>query len=62
MDARLFDKRFELSGDAYNTSRVQVDLYGKVLFPGDFYLLGGFRDVNHSKTTGYPIIGAGKRF
>lgn len=61
-DARLFDKRFELSTDAYDTNKFRVDVYGKVLFPGDFYLLGGYREVNHSKTTGYPIIGAGKRF
>lgn len=59
-DARLFDKKFELSVDAYNTRKVEVDVYGKVLFPGDFYLLGGYRSVNSNQ--GYPIIGAGKRF
>lgn len=60
-DARLFDKRLELSVDAYNTRKVEVDVYGKVLFPGDFYLLGGYRNVTQSNR-GYPIIGAGKRF
>ncbi|MBT9583795.1 MCE family protein [bacterium] len=60
-DARLFNKRLELSVDAYNTRKVEVDVYGKVLFPGDFYLLGGYRNVTQSNQ-GYPIIGAGKRF
>lgn len=59
-DARLLDKRVELSVDAYNTRRVEVDVYGKVLFPGDFYLLGGYRNVNSRQ--GHPILGAGKRF
>lgn len=59
-DARLFSKRVEMSVDAYNTRNVDVDVYGKVLFPGDFYLLGGYRSVG--KQGGYPIIGAGKRF
>ena len=60
-DARLFNKRFELSLDAYNTRKVEVDVTGKVLFPGDFYLLGGYRNVTDGRV-GYPIIGAGKRF
>ena len=60
-DARLFNKRFELSLDAYNTRKVEVDVTGKVLFPGDFYLLGGYRNVTDGRA-GYPIIGAGKRF
>lgn len=59
-DAKLFNKRVELSTDVYNTSKIDVDMYGKVLFPGDFYLLGGYRSVGQQK--GYPIIGAGKRF
>lgn len=59
-DARLLDKRVELSVDAYNTRKVEVDVYGKVLFPGDFYLLGGYRNANSRQ--GYPIFGAGKRF
>ena len=60
-DARIFNKRLELSVDAYNTRKVEVDVYGKVLFPGDFYLLGGYRNATQSNK-GYPIIGAGKRF
>jgi phospholipid/cholesterol/gamma-HCH transport system substrate-binding protein len=59
-DARLLNKKLELSVDAYNTSKVELDVYGKVLFPGDFYLLGGYRNVNSRQ--GYPILGAGKRF
>jgi ABC-type transporter Mla subunit MlaD len=59
-DARLLDRKLELSVDAYNTRKVEVDVYGKVLFPGDFYLLGGYRSVNSQDR--YPIIGAGKRF
>ena len=59
-DARILDKRVELSVDAYNTRKVEVDVYGKVLFPGDFYLLGGYRNANSRQ--GYPIFGAGKRF
>jgi ABC-type transporter Mla subunit MlaD len=54
-------KKVELSADVYNTRRVKVDLTGRVLFPGDFYLLGGYRDVTQSEH-GYPILGAGKRF
>lgn len=62
-DARLFDKRLEVSADVYNTRNVQVDLTGRVLFPGDFYLLGGYRNVTNSGPfQGYPILGAGKRF
>jgi ABC-type transporter Mla subunit MlaD len=60
-DAKLFDKKFELSLDAYNTRKVEVDVTGKVLLPGDFYLLGGYRNVTDSRQ-GYPILGAGKRF
>lgn len=60
-DARLFDKNFELSLDAYNTRKVELDITGKVLLPGDFYLMGGYRNVTDSQL-GYPILGAGKRF
>lgn len=59
-DARLFDKRVELSMDAYNTRNPQLDLTGKVLFPGDFYIMGGVRDV--TERTRIPMVGAGKRF
>lgn len=59
-DARLFDKRFEVSADAYNTRFPQLDLTGKVLFPGDFYIMGGVRDVTDRNRQ--PIVGAGKRF
>lgn len=59
-DARLFDKRFEVSADAYNTRYPQLDLTGKILFPGDFYVLGGVRDV--TDRTRQPFVGAGKRF
>lgn len=61
VDARLFSKRFEISVDAYNPRKVQVDVYGKVLFPGDFYLMGGYRGPSEFQP-GYPIIGGGKRF
>ena len=61
VDAALFNKNFELSLDAYNTHKVEVDVTGKVLFPGDFYLLGGYRNLTDNRL-GYPIIGAGKRF
>ena len=60
-DARLFKKRFELSADVYNTRKVHVDLTGRVLFPYDIYLLGGYRGATDAEK-GYPIIGAGKRF
>ncbi|MEW6283025.1 MAG: MlaD family protein, partial [Candidatus Eremiobacterota bacterium] len=59
-DARLFDKRFEVSLDAYNTRDPQVDILGKILFPGDFYILGGVRDVGDRNRI--PVVGAGKRF
>lgn len=66
-DARLFDKRLELSLDVYDTRDVQVDLLGKYLFGNDFYIQGGFRNLlstGGSRYHGgaYPVVGAGKRF
>lgn len=60
-DAFLFDRRFELNLDAYDTSDPQLDVLGKILFPGDFFIQGGVRDVFDSRNS-YPVIGAGKRF
>lgn len=60
-DAMFFDKKLEMSVDAYNTSKVKLDVTGKLLLPYDFYLLGGYRDITDS-SRGYPIIGAGKKF
>lgn len=59
-DVNLFAKRLMLSLDAYDTHKFQLDLTGKVFLPADFYLLGGYRNVTQG--SGYPIIGAGKRF
>lgn len=60
-DAFLFNRRFEASVDAYDTRDVKVDVLGRVLFPGDFYIYGGVRDVTDSQDS-FPIVGAGKRF
>ncbi len=66
-DARLFNKKLELNLDAYDTSDPQLDLLGKFLFPHDFYIQGGYRNLLNNKRDGqpadaYPVIGAGKRF
>lgn len=60
-DAFLLNRRFEASVDVYNTRDVKVDVLGRVLFPGDFYIYGGMRDVTDSRDS-FPIVGAGKRF
>lgn len=60
-DAWLFDRRFEANLDVYDTRDVKVDVLGRVLFPGDFYVYGGMRDVTDNKNS-FPIVGAGKRF
>ena len=60
-DAWLFNRRFETNLDVYDTRDVKVDVLGRVLFPSDFYIYGGVRDVTDSKNS-YPVVGAGKRF
>ncbi|MBI3929736.1 MAG: hypothetical protein HY319_29620 [Armatimonadetes bacterium] len=60
-DAMLFDRRFLLNLDAYDTRDPKLDVLGRVMFPGDFYLLGGYRDVTDTDDR-MPVIGAGKRF
>lgn len=60
-DARLFKKKLELSVDAYNTSDPQVDVLGKFLFKGDFFIQGGVRNATRDSKR-FPVIGAGKRF
>ena len=66
-DARLFNKKFELNLDAYDTSDPQVDLLGKYVFGKEFYIQGGYRNLFNNKNgdrpdKAYPVIGAGKRF
>lgn len=61
VDAFAFDRRVEASVDVYDTRDVKVDVLGRVLFPGDFYIYGGMRDVTDSRDS-FPIVGAGKRF
>ncbi|MCA9792197.1 MAG: MCE family protein [Candidatus Eremiobacteraeota bacterium] len=60
-DAWLFNKRLELNLDAYDTGDPKVDVLGKLLFKGDFFIQGGVRDITDGKNS-YPVIGAGKRF
>ena len=41
-----------------------VQISGKTVsgaFPGDFYIMGGVRDVTDNRTR-QPMVGAGKRF
>jgi ABC-type transporter Mla subunit MlaD len=66
-DARLFNKKFELNLDAYDTSDPQVDLLGKYVFGKEFYIQGGYRNLFNNKNgsqsdKAFPVIGAGKRF
>ncbi len=60
-DAWLFNRRFETNVDVYDTRDVKVDVLGRVLFPGEFYIYGGVRDATGGRDS-YPIVGAGKRF
>ncbi len=60
-DAFFFDRRFEVNMDAYDTSDPQLDVLGKILFKGDFFIQGGVRDVFDNNRR-YPVVGAGKRF
>lgn len=56
-----FSKLFNISLDAYDTRYPKVDLLGRFNIGGDFYLLGGSRNI--FDTNGhYTIFGAGKKF
>jgi phospholipid/cholesterol/gamma-HCH transport system substrate-binding protein len=59
-DAWFLDRRFEINVDAYDTSLPKVDVLGKVLFPGDFFIMGGAREIRSGRAI--PVVGAGKRF
>lgn len=52
-------KNFELNMDAYDPNDMKVDFLGRIMFNGDFYMMGGVRDAFDSKQ---GIIGVGKKF
>jgi phospholipid/cholesterol/gamma-HCH transport system substrate-binding protein len=52
-------KNFELNMDAYDPDDVKVDFLGRIMFNGDFYVMGGVRDAFDGKQ---GIIGVGKKF
>ncbi|MGM9998086.1 MAG: MlaD family protein [Candidatus Bruticola sp.] len=60
-DAWFFDKRLETSLDVYDPRDIKIDVLGKVIFPSDWFVYGGVRDVT-DKHNSAPVIGAGKRF
>lgn len=58
LDSRL-GKKLQLTAEVYDPNKIQVDVTGKLFFPKDIYLMGGYRDAFDGKQ---PVIGIGKRF